>query len=68
MFYLETSALTGSNVERAFMTVIKEMYDEVKKKAITPAGNTPPNNKNNRVIVTPNQFRDAEKKKKKSCC
>jgi hypothetical protein len=39
LFYLETSALNGSNVEKAFMTVIKgtfersvEIYDEIKKK------------------------------------
>lgn len=40
LFFMETSALEATNVEPAFLTVLKEIYRIISKKTLNPAGDS----------------------------
>ncbi|KAG6427229.1 hypothetical protein SASPL_111471 [Salvia splendens] len=43
LFFFETSALSGENVEPAFLTLLQEIYDVVSKKALDSSNLVKPN-------------------------
>jgi len=67
---LETSALTGENVNDVFYTVVSEV---LKKKTINPqvGGNDRANENNSSLKLTEHAFRESNRKagkKDKKCC
>ncbi|XP_052191853.1 ras-related protein RABA3 isoform X2 [Diospyros lotus] len=70
LFFYETSALSGDNVESAFLKLLEEIYGVVSKKALDCGGDGMANGglKGMKIdVIAPHEFEVSEMKKLSSC-
>lgn len=63
--FIETSALEATNVEKAFQTILSEIYRIISKKSLSSGESAPSNIKEGQTIVVGGE---SEANTKKPCC